>query len=203
MSDWDLDEQLLMAWRDGDRAAAKQLIERHIDPVARFFRNKVGAEVDDLIQKTFLVFVENRDKIRSGKAVRAFLLSTANLVLCGHLRAKQRGDAKLDFSITRLFDLAPGPSSMVARHAEQRKLLDALRRIPIDDQIALELAYWEDLNAAEIAEIVGISHSAMRSRLSKARARLAEQLAADIATVPGSESVANLEEWAARLRKSH
>ncbi len=41
--------------------------------------------------------------------------------------------------------------------------------LPIAHQIALELYYWEDLDAHQIAEVMGISHSAMRSRLVKAR----------------------------------
>ncbi|MCA9701630.1 MAG: RNA polymerase subunit sigma, partial [Myxococcales bacterium] len=84
---------------------------------------------------------------------------------------------------------------------EQRLLLEGLRRIPLDHQVALELFYWEELNAAQIAEIVGVSHSAMRSRLVKAR-QLLEQAIGELAETPAllASTLGGLDDWAAALR---
>jgi DNA-directed RNA polymerase specialized sigma24 family protein len=98
--------------------------------------------------------------------------------------------------------LAPGASTIVAQKREQRLLLEGLRRIPIEHQTALELFYWEGLNANEIAAVFGISHSAMRSRLSKARALL-EQAMAEVASTPEllASTVSGLDDWAAQIRE--
>ena len=76
-TDWTVDEQLLEAWRGGDAGAARKLIERHIDAVGRFFRNKLSSGADDLTQQTFLALIEGREKIRSGRTIRAYLLTIA------------------------------------------------------------------------------------------------------------------------------
>ena len=55
--------------------------------------------------------------------------------------------------------------------------IDGLARIPLDDQIALELAYFEGLSTKEIAEILAIPDNTVRSRLSRARDRLRDALA--------------------------
>jgi RNA polymerase sigma factor (sigma-70 family) len=200
MSEWKLDEQLLEQWRAGDAAAGKRLVDRHLDTIARFFRNKVTSGFDDLVQQTFLALVEGRDRIRAGSTVRAYLLSTAHNVLCTHLRKLARGRV-VDLSVTRIVELAPGPSTVAAQRSEQRLLLAGLRELPIEHQVALELAYWEGLNAAEIAEIMGISHSAMRSRLSRARKLLGEILER-LADSPQllEQTMTELDQWATKLR---
>ena len=166
--DWQRDADLLERWRAGEVGAGKELFERHADVVARFFENKVREGAEDLIQLTFVRLLENRDRVRDGVAFRAFVLGVARNVLREQLRKLARG-REVDPEVERMTDLAPGPTTVVGRSREQRLLLEGLRRLPIAHQIALELYYWEDLDAHQIAEVMGISHSAMRSRLVKAR----------------------------------
>ena len=52
------DLDLLQAWNDGDPGAGSRLLERHFDPLCRFFRNKVGEDAEELIQSTFLAATE-------------------------------------------------------------------------------------------------------------------------------------------------
>lgn len=201
--DWQLDAELLEAWRSGDPEAGEKLYDRHVGAVARFFQNKVPDQVEELMQQTFLALVESRDRIRAGVTFRAYLLAIARYKLLDHLARKTSGkDRLVDLEADSMVDLAPGPSTVVARKREQRLLLEGLRRIPVEHQTALELFYWEGLNANEIAEVFGISHSAMRSRLSKARALL-EQAMATLADSPEllTSTVAGLEGWAAGIRE--
>ena len=82
-----------------------------------------------------------------------------------------------------------------------RLLLEGLRRLPIEHQIALELFYWEGFDARQIAEVMGISHSAMRSRMAKARELLRDAML-EIAESPDllRSTVEALDDWAAELR---
>ena len=73
-------------------------------------------------------------------------------------------------------DLAPGPSTLFRAQREQQLLLDALRRIPLDYQVVLELYYWEELPASGIAEVVGIPENTVRSRIRKGRQLLEKKL---------------------------
>jgi RNA polymerase sigma factor (sigma-70 family) len=146
------------------------------------------------------VLVENRDRILEGVTVRAYLLGIARNKLLKCLE-KMASNRVIDHEADSIFDLSPGASTILARKREQRLLLEALRRIPTEHQIALELFYWEGLPANEIADVFGISHSAMRSRMSKARALLEAQMAKLSESSELLDStIAGLDGWAADIR---
>ena len=167
------DRELLEAWRAGDKAAGEALVGRHWAAIARFFRSKIGDDGADLISQTFLASVENKDAIEH---VKPFLFAVARRRLADHLRARAKAPA-LDLSMSSIADLAPGPVTELGAR-ERRELLQAgLARIPIDDQIALELAYFEGLSMKEIAGVLEIAENTVRSRLSRARDKLREVLA--------------------------
>jgi RNA polymerase sigma-70 factor, ECF subfamily len=195
------DVELLQQWRNGDMAAGEILFERYYDPIARFFRSKVATDIADLVQETFVACVEGRDRLQEDGSFRAYIFSAARNVLCAHLRDKYRDDALVDFDATSLQDLAPGPISQIVNRHEQRLLLEALRRIPVNCQILLELRYWEQLRTSDIADALGIPHATVRSRLAKARKLLDQAMStmADSAALLES-TLANFEEWARQCR---
>ncbi len=165
------DLDLLAAWRGGDRKAGDALIRRHFDAVCRFFRTKLGDDIEDLIQRTFLDLLEAAGRM-SIDSFRATLFTIARRRLYDHLRAVyQRGAVEVLSSIP-VADLGTSPSGVVARGEEERLLGEAMRRISLDHQIALELAYWEDLSGKEIATVLDISEHTVRSRLARAREAL-------------------------------
>lgn len=164
------DAELLTAWRGGDDDAAQQLVERHFDALCRFFRSKLGDDVDDLIQRTFLDCVESRDRI-SQPSFRAYLFSVARNRLFDHLRAAHRRPTEAIGSQS-IADLRTGPSQAFAQQHTAQLVTRALQTLPLDFQITLELAYWEELRGAEIAAALGVSEHTVRSRLSRGRAML-------------------------------
>jgi RNA polymerase sigma factor (sigma-70 family) len=169
------DAELLEAWRADDRAAGDELIRRHFDSICRFFRAKLGDDVEDLIQRTFLDCVTSRHRVEEG-SFRAYLFAVAKNRLYDHLRARQRGIEVIDLSSQSLADLGTSPSQQVARNQQEELLLAALRRIPLEYQIALELAYWEGLSGPEIATVLAIPANTVRSRLARARAAVREHI---------------------------
>jgi len=194
------DVELLEAWRGGDRRAGEQLFERHYDVIRRFFRNKLEFGVDDLIQQTFLACVESRERIRGDSSFRTYLFAVAANLLRKHLRSLYRHGDRLDFGVTSLHDLGPSPSVVLDGRQEQRLLLDALRRIPLDHQIILELYYWERLTSAEIARVLDVPHGTARTRIRRAKQLLLEQVQALQGDRPLVETtVADLDAWAASL----
>jgi RNA polymerase sigma-70 factor (ECF subfamily) len=193
----DTDAQLLERWRSGDAEAGDALFERHGDGVIWFFRNKFRTGAEDLVHETWARLSQRRDHIRDPTRFRSFLFGIAHNVLRECLRARAF-DPERDSAEA----IQPGPSSIAARRREHQLLLDALRQIPLDEQVMLELYYWEGLNAAELAEIAGISHSAMRGRLSKARKSLGKAMARLATSTPlivDSRSD-DFETWAAEIR---
>jgi RNA polymerase sigma-70 factor (ECF subfamily) len=89
----------------------------------------------------------------------------------------------------------------VAFRHERRLLLDSLRRIPLEQQLVLELHYWEGLSVAEIAEVVGVGSSGVKSRLSRARAALRERIAGGDAPAEIRDStLSELQRWVRSVR---
>lgn len=195
------DGELLGHWRDGDTQAGELLFVRHYQAVARFFRNKVGADaVADLIQETFIASLEARDRIEDGNRFRGYLLCIAYRVFCQHLRARYRSPGEIDLDQVPIMDVDPSPSSVIVRAQEQRLLLEGLRAIPVNHQVVLELHYWEDLTTYEIAAVLGIPPGTARSRLLRAR----EKLEAAMASIARSSelldsTLTRLDDWAAGL----
>lgn len=196
------DVRLLDEWRAGDTRAGEVLFDRHFDSIYRFFSSKARDDAQELVQRTMTACLEKRDHVRKATSFRAFLFGVARFELLRHLRSvyrrSRRECALLEASIE---DLLPSPSVAAAQKREHRLLLEALRRIPIDLQIVVELHFWEELTTQEIAEVVGIPPGTVKSRLRRARERLSEQLEL-LATDPVvlRSTVEGLERWAADVK---
>lgn len=160
----------------GDTSAGRTLFSRYFERLHRFFASKIHHGVDDLVQETMLACIEGRPSLRSPEAFKTFLFGVARRRLYKKWRDERRGSNAIDFGLTSVTDLGPSPSG-VARHREQQQqVMEAMRRIPVELQIALELFYWEDMSATEVAEILELPEGTVRSRLRRARTLLEEQL---------------------------
>lgn len=169
------DDGLFRAWRGGDRAAGEALVERHFEAIERFFATKTGDGGEDLVQVTFLRCLEAGQTYRFDGSFRAFLFGIARNVLLEHIRARGRhGGGPLDFSQSAIVDLAPGVATLVQYRADQRNLVQALQKLPVDLQVLVELYYWEELEVAALAEVLEIPAGTVKSRLHRARTLLAE-----------------------------
>jgi RNA polymerase sigma-70 factor (ECF subfamily) len=202
----DSDRALLLAWRGGDEEAGNMLVQRHFPVVFRFFRSKLEESVEDLAQRTFLGCVESADAYRGDASFRAFLLGIARRQLFLHLRARYRNEAIFDPQTQSVQDFASpsgrSPSAVIAARDEERLLVAALRRLPIDFQIAVELFYWEELPIDEIAHVLEVAVGTVKSRLGRAR----DMLRRHVAEMAKAESIPplapdDLEHWARSLRR--
>jgi RNA polymerase sigma-70 factor (ECF subfamily) len=86
----------------------------------------------------------------------------------------------------------------IARKQDEQRLLEALRGLPLEQQLLLELHYWEGMERAQLAEVFEIEEATTRSRLHRARQALRERLAA--AGAAGSVVAGDFDAWARSLR---
>lgn len=199
------DFALLDQWGSGDRTAGNTLLMRHFDTVYRFFVGKIGddGEVDDLIQRTFLACVEARDRFRREAAFRTFLLTVARHELFGFFRRKRTHGARSQpLGSMSVAELGSSVRAAMVRREEERLLLSALREIPLDLQITIELHYWEGLSTSELAAVLEIPQGTVKSRLRRAREALHDamaRLAQDSATFEAT--VSDFEHWAVQVRE--
>jgi RNA polymerase sigma-70 factor (ECF subfamily) len=195
------DDDLLQAWRAGDAVAGNALVRRHFSTLYRFFRSRIDHDVADLVQKTFLGCVEARDRVPAGVEFRVYALGIARKQLLMLLRKMERQAKVMETRVVSA--AAPGttPSGALTERESQRRLLAALRGLPLDLQLILELHYWEEMRLAQIAPILEIPEGTVKSRLHRARRCLLEQLQrGDLAPAQVESTMRGLETWADRLR---
>ena len=197
------DFELLDAWRYGDNQAGNQLFDRYFDRLFQFFSNKIGDGADDLVQETFIACVKGRDRFEGRSSFRTYLFAVARKLLYREYQRRQKTRDKLDFDATSARDLGASPTALIAKRDEQRLLLEALTRISLENQIALEMFYWEGMRGREIATVLGIGEPAVRGRIRRGLEQL-EKAMAEIAESNEilESTVSDLEGWAESLRKA-
>ncbi len=195
------DRELLDAWAEGDEEGGRALYKRYCDSIAAFLVRKGGTDVADLVQRTFVKCLEARRRGTVVEQPRAFLYRIARNELFDQL-ARDHG-REIDPAVTSLHDLATGPASRIDRDRALDQLLEALRRIPLDQQIALELYYWEGLPMEEVAEVLGVTKSAAINRVHRARALVRERMTTlGVAAEDAERTVTSFESWAREVRES-
>ena len=196
------DAELLDAWSAGDLQASNTLYRRYFAMLVRFFRNKVSGDLEDIVQQTLLKSLEGRARLRSNHSFRSFVFGIAYRTLSDHYRTRYR-TPESDVMDSAIQDLSPSPSALLAEQREHQVLLDALRQIPLGYQVVLELYFWENMTALEIAETLEIPHGTAQIRLRRAKELLAEQVRhRGQLPVEVERLVDELDAWAARVRES-
>ena len=171
------DAALVRAAQAGDTAGLGALLERHR---ARLHAIAVGIvghgpAAEDAVQETFLIALRRIGELRDPAAARAWLAAILVNVCRGELR---RPSARVEAGMGP-WDL-PGPDT-AARAIDDGALRDwvwtALERLSEPLRLAVMLRYFTGASSYEaIAEVCGVPVGTVRSRLSAAKAKLAEEL---------------------------
>lgn len=185
------DDEAALAARaaKGDVAAFEALYRLHVSRVHRHCARQLGdlQDAEDLTAVVFLEAWRRRGAVRVvDGSVLPWLLVTATNVARNHRRGLRRYR-------TALARLAP-PEPM-ADHADEvairseraqaaQALAQALKGLSAVDRQVVSLCLLEELSYAQAAEALGLSHAAVRSRLSRSRRMLREELMA-AGYVPG------------------
>ena len=198
------DEALLIAWRGGDARAGEALFSRHLRGMIRFFVPKVGhQDGQDLVQDTFLGLREGLERFRGDASVRTMLFAIARNKLNDHFRRLTRARERFAFDPGdhSLAEVATTPTQRMAGEEQHLLLLRALRQLPLDTQVMLEMHYWEQLSVREIARIVDQPVNTVKARMYRGRRQLEVQMQQLAESPQELQTTADgLSAWAARLR---
>ncbi|GAA3004135.1 RNA polymerase sigma factor [Kitasatospora albolonga] len=174
--------------RAGDQSAFGQLFDEHAQGVYGYAVRTLGdwAAAEDAVSLTFLEAWRLRGKLEEdGGSVRPWLFGIATNVLRNTTRAGRRHRAALarlpDREVVPDFaDELVGRMDDGARLAAAKRALERLRR---REREVFQLCVLAGLDYASAAEALGVPVGTVRSRLSRARARLRD-LAAEELTEP-------------------
>jgi RNA polymerase sigma-70 factor (ECF subfamily) len=176
------ESELLARWRAGDTEAGGELFGQSFPSIRRFFANKANDVVEDLIQETFARCLTSFATFEGRSSFRAFALGIARNVLLEYYRRRTKQES-VDFGVTSVVAMDPSPSQYAAEAQENVRVNEALRSLPLDHQIALELRYWENLSVVEVAEITCVPVGTVKSRLFAARKGLQRILGEESASL--------------------
>src|SRR5207244_3672092 len=159
---------------DGQAAVLEQWVEEHHDFVWRLVRRIIAREgdVDDLVQKTFLIALRKLDAIEPGRT-RAFLAGTAVRVASEHRRTVRRRREAAD-DTGDLASPAEGVEELVDQKKARALLDDILARLTPDLREVLVLFEIEELSGPQSAELLGIAEGTEAPRIRRARYALVE-----------------------------
>jgi RNA polymerase sigma factor (sigma-70 family) len=165
----------------GRPQAFATIYDRHFDIVHGYLARRAGTDgADDLAATTFVIAFERRATFRpeAGVSARPWLFGIATNLMRNEWRAERRALA----AITTLAGAAPAAESA----SEPAGLGEALAALDADHRDVLLLYAWEGFSYQEIAAALGIKVGTVRSRLSRARARLRPLLTTSDAPAPTS-----------------
>jgi RNA polymerase sigma factor (sigma-70 family) len=170
----DDDLEMLTRWRAGDSAAGNALFHRHFESLYRFFQRKTEGDIDDLVQETFLACLHSVEKFQRQSSFRTYLIAIARHTLFGYWRRRTKTSKVLDFDEISVAALSTTVGTRLAQQEERAALLDALRELPLDQQLLLEMFYWQELSREQIAEVYDVPEATIGTRLLRARKALQE-----------------------------
>lgn len=186
----DPDIRLMLRVRDDDQAAFSELVDRFQHRLVGVMHHLLNnaEEAEDLAQEVFMRVYRTRKKYTPKAKFSTWLFTIANNLALNTLRNRQRkpvvaldvhdsgplGPRPAEQLVHNYRDAAPSSSLQQAELTARIRM--ALGKLNDRQQMAVILNKFEDMGYAEIAEVMGLTSKAVKSLLSRARARLREEL---------------------------
>lgn len=177
--DGETEEQALVERaRRGDGEAYGELVIRYQAIAARtaYVITRDAAEAEEAAQDAFVKAYQALGRFREGAPFRPWLLRiVANEAINRRTSAARRPTVELTAAFDRpLDDRAASPEDAALAAETRRTVLEALDRLREDDRLVIAYRYFLDLSEAEMADTLGVARGTVKSRLSRAMARLRE-----------------------------
>ena len=175
-----LELDLVERLRAGDADAFDQVYEafngRLFNFLARLTRNRDTAE--DLLEETWLRFVDHAPRLRPDTTLAAFLFTIARNLHVSYCRSRLLEDSYTAdmIGLWPLGSARPSPFDSTVANETERRILRALSELPATYREALLLIAVDGMKPGDAATVCGVTPEAMRQRISRARARLAQHL---------------------------
>lgn len=175
------DAALLALSATGDGIAYERLVNRHQATIFRYLRAALGdvTAAEDALQETFIAAWRSAGRYRGEASVRAWLLGIARNA-ARRLRRRRVGEPEEYVALDDL-GLQAGwgsedPEQQLLATLRRDALQAALERLTESDREILVLRDLEGLAGEAVAGILGLSLVAMKSRLHRARLRIAAEV---------------------------
>jgi RNA polymerase sigma-70 factor (ECF subfamily) len=168
------------ARQHANEEALAALVEQYATTLYRvaFSVLRNAADAEDAVQEAFLRVLRHRDSLNEIRDHRVWLVRIVwNIVLDRKRRAKTRPETDDVSELARVLPAAGLSAEEVAAAAQHHtRVLRLLEKLPVKEREVLVLSAFEELSSVEIAAVLGVTESSVRSRLFRARKLMAELL---------------------------
>lgn len=171
--------ELVSRARRGDEAAFGALVDAFADIAFRTAYLVTGdaAEAEDAAQEAFVKAYRALDRFREGSPFRPWLLRIVGNTARNRRRSANRQlGLRLRAEAQAPVETSPSPETGLLRDERRRALFAAINALPPHDRLVIGGRYFLELTEAEIAALAGVAPGTVKSRLFRARGRLAGAL---------------------------
>jgi RNA polymerase sigma-70 factor (ECF subfamily) len=170
--------ELLMAYRRGDRTSAELLVDRTYQAVyaAAFKLCRDPSRADDLTQETYRKAWQSLDRFEGRCKVSTWLYRIAYTTFLNSVRSSGR-EAPLEDALIEVEAASdPDPEQRAGESVSARATRQAVLSLSPELRDTVAARFWGDIPVSEIARDAGVTPVAIRKRLKKAFALLADAL---------------------------
>lgn len=172
------DVALLARARNNDRSAFGELVRRHQYSALRVAAVISGSteEAKDIVQDAFVNVHRKLDSYRGTGSVRSWLLRVVANHAKNHVRSRIRRIRREDRHAGLQVRVEDGADQVAVRHMESVTVAAALEKLQPDDREVLGCRFVAELSEAETAEVLDVAVGTVKSRTSRALAKLQREL---------------------------
>jgi RNA polymerase sigma-70 factor (ECF subfamily) len=170
--------QWVSAALGGDQSAFARLVERYTGAVFNLCYRMLGQRQDaeDATQEIFLRAYARLDAFDRSRRFSTWLLSIGSNYCIDRLRRRRFAWLTLDDVSFWLPSGAAGPERSALINERRDQVQQALQQLPEQYRLVTILRYWHDMSYDEIAAHTGLTESALKTRLHRARKMLGKAL---------------------------
>jgi RNA polymerase sigma-70 factor (ECF subfamily) len=182
-------EKVILA-QNGDTEAFTELVDAHQVAVYNLCYRMLGDqyEAEDAAQETFLRAYKAMKTFDLGRPFSTWLLSIAAHYCIDQLRRKRLNITHFEESgYLHIPDPSPNPEASLSESEQQKRIRSLLNVLGETDRAAVIMFYWYEFSYEEIASALGLSISAVKSRMHRARVQLAKTWKDQKQTLSGLE----------------
>jgi len=166
----------------GDQQAFARLVNTYQKPVYNLCYRLLGnaPEAEDAAQETFVRVYTHLKAYDPQQKLSSWVLAVASHHCIDRLRRRRLKWISLDQVVPSqpILDDRPRPEDTLLERESCVEVRNLLQSLPADYRLILVLRYWQDLSYEEMAQVVGTTESAIKSKLHRARQMLAQQATA-------------------------
>ncbi len=185
---FEIDNQLVERARAGDVDAFGELYQRTHRRIYQYIRQMVPTpeDAEDLMQEVYLRAWSGLQGLQASEAFWVWLHRIARNAVLDSRKRKQLHTVSLESTFTdeedgetesvEIADWSDNPEHLVLSEAEQEAVRQAVRSLPENHREVVTMYYLEDMEIAEVAQVLGVPKNTVLSRLARAREALRRKL---------------------------